>query len=399
MIFEIKRIGMLALLIAAPEVSNAGEWSGYVTAEARVFENSPLFGEQKEGVSAAAIFEPEYYADWQEGDRAFEFAPYFRWDTHDAERDLFDIRELSYLIVNGDWELQFGLSKVFWGVAESQHLVDTINQTDFVASPDGEDKLGQPMIQVVRVTRFGDFSAFLLPGFRERTFPGERGRLRSNPWVDTGDALYESAAGEGHVDGALRWFNIIGDFDVGLHYFRGTRRDPLMTLDTDANGNAVLRPYYEQMDQVGLDLQYTKEGWLLKLEALGRDSTSEQYSAMVGGFEYTLYGIGGSSIDAGLLMEGHFDSRGASAPTPFNKDIFFGTRLAWNDDVDTSLVAGAFVDLDNDSVFARVEFERRLGSDYKIEVELQKLMNIASRDPFHSLRRDSYLQLSLSRYW
>ena len=81
------------------------------------------------------------------------------------------------------------------------------------------------------------------------------------------------------------------------------------------------------------------------------------------------------------------------------KDIFLGTRLSWNDDVDTNLVAGAFVDLDNDSVFARIEFARRLGSDYKVELELQKLTNIASNDAFHSLRRDSYLQLSLSRYW
>ena len=273
---DVKRVWELVLLLAVPGTIGAGEWSGYVTAETRVFESPPQFGEQEQGVSAAAIFEPEYYTDWKEGDRAFEFSPYIRVDTHDEERNLFDIRELSYLMVSGDWEVRFGLSKVFWGVAESQHLVDTINQRDLVASPDGEDKLGQPMIEVVRVTRFGDFSAYVLPGFRERTFPGVEGRLRSDPWVDTDNPLYESAAEQSHVDGALRWFNIIGDFDVGLHYFRGTNRDPLMTLGTDADGNAVLRPYYEQMDQVGLDLQYTKENWLLKLEAIGRDSASDE---------------------------------------------------------------------------------------------------------------------------
>ena len=120
---------------------------------------------------------------------------------------------------------------------------------------------------------------------------------------------------------------------------------------------------------------------------------------MVGGFEYTLYGIGGSSIDAGILAEGHFDSRGSNAPTPFNKDLFVGTRLSWNDRADTALVAGGFVDLDNESTFARIEYERRIGSHHKIELEIQKLMNIAKPDPFYSLRRDSYLQLSLSRYW
>jgi len=378
---------------------DAGEWSGYVTAETRIFESAPLHSGQNDGVSAAAILEPEFYADWKDGDRAFEFTPYFRVDTHDAERNLIDLRELSHLIVNGDWEVRFGISKVFWGVAESQHLVDTINQTDLVANPDGEDKLGQPMIHVVRVTPMGDFGLFLLPGFRERAFPGCEGRLRSNLWVDTDNPIYESAAEEGHVDGALRWFNIVGDFDIGLHYFRGTRRDPLFIPGLDDSGISVLRPYYEQMDQIGLDLQYTKEGWLLKLEGIARDTSSESFSAMVGGFEYTLYGIAGTTIDAGILAEAHFDSRGSHAPNPFNKDLFLGMRLTWNDDADTALVAGGFVDLDNGSVFGRVEFERRIGSRHKIEFEIQKLTNISVRDPFFDLRRDSYAQLSVSQYW
>ena len=397
--FLVKYVSAIGSAIAIPVIVFAGEWSGYVTAETRVFESAPQFGEQKEGTSGAIIFEPEYYVDWEGGDRTFEFSPYFRTDTHDSERRMIDIRELSYLIVEGDWEVRFGVSKVFWGVAESQHLVDTINQTDLVASPDGEGKLGQSMIHVVRVSRFGDFELFLLPGFRERTFPGSGGRLRSGLWVDTDNPLYESAAGQDHVDGALRWFQIVGDFDVGLHYFRGTNRDPGMVPRVDSDGNSVVRPYYEQMDQVGLDLQYTKEAWLLKLEAIGRDTSMDRYSAMVGGFEYTFYGIGESTIDAGILAEGHFDSRGSNAPTPFNKDLFVGSRLSWNDSADTAFVAGGFVDLDNESIFARVEFERRIGSHYKIELEIQKLMNISERDPFYSLRRDSYLQLSVSRYW
>lgn len=391
--------GVFAFGVTAGTSLGAGEWSGYATAETRIFESSPSHDGQKGGVSAAAILEPEYYVDWKDGDRAFEFTPYFRIDTHDDERNLIDLRELSHLVVNGDWEVRFGISKVFWGVAESQHLVDTINQTDLVANPDGEDKLGQPMIHVVRVTPVGDFGLFLLPGFRERTFPGREGRLRSSLWVDTDNPLYESGAEEGHIDGALRWASIVGDFDIGLHYFRGTRRDPLFVPGMDGSGNAVLRPYYEQMDQVGLDLQYTKEGWLFKFEGIARDTSSESFSAMVGGFEYTLYGIGGTTIDAGVLVEGHFDSRGSNALNPFNKDLFLGTRLTWNDDADTALVAGGFVDFDNGSVFGRIEFERRIGSRHKVAFEIQKLTNIATRDPFFDFGRDSYAQLSISQYW
>ena len=44
--------------------------------------------------------------------------------------------------------LLVGAAKVFWGTAESRHLVDIINQTDAVEDIDEEDKLGQPMVKV-----------------------------------------------------------------------------------------------------------------------------------------------------------------------------------------------------------------------------------------------------------
>ena len=122
------------------------------------------------------------------------------------------------------------------------------------------------------------------------------------------------------------------------------------------------------MDQVGLDLQYANEGWLLKFEGIAGDTPSEEYSAMAVGFEYTLYGIGGSAIDAGFLLEDHFDSRGSNAFNPLNRDFSFGTRLTWNDDVDSALVAGGVFDLDNGSVFARVGVERHIGSRHNIPV-------------------------------
>ena len=139
--------------------------------------------------------------------------------------------------------------------------------------------------------------------------------------MDTDRPLYESSAEESHIDGAICWSNIIVDFDVGLHYFRGTRGDPLLVPSLDVDWNSIFRPYFEQMDQVGLDLQYANEGWLLKFEEIAGDTPSEEYSAMLVGFEYTLYGIGGSTIDAGLLLEGHFDFRGTNAFNPLNRDF------------------------------------------------------------------------------
>ncbi len=66
-----------------------------------------------------------------------------------------DIRELSWIHVGNGWESRVGIRKVFWGVTEGRHLVDIINQTDQVDQVDGEEKLGQPMINLSTVRDWG----------------------------------------------------------------------------------------------------------------------------------------------------------------------------------------------------------------------------------------------------
>ncbi len=57
-----------------------------------------------------------------------------------------------------EWEILAGLNKVFWGVAESRHQVEDIDE---------EDKLGQPMLNLTTLRDWGTVSLFILPGFSE----------------------------------------------------------------------------------------------------------------------------------------------------------------------------------------------------------------------------------------
>ena len=180
-----------------------------------------------------------------------------------------------------------------------------------------------------------------MPYFRERTFPGVDGRLRAPLPVDTDNPVYESSAGQGHVDYALRYSHYIGDVDLGLSLFRGTSREPRLVPNED--GTAFL-PHYDQLDQFGVDLQYTRDAWLWKLEAIARDGYSHSYAAAVGGFEYTFYQVGESAADIGLLLEYQYDGRNELEPITLNdNDLFVGTRLALNDTQDTSVLRGRCV--------------------------------------------------------
>jgi hypothetical protein len=141
-------------------------------------------------------------------------------------------------------------------VTESRHLVDIINQTDLVENIDEEDKLGQPMLEVSTLQDFSEVRFYVLPGFRERTFPGRDGRFRGPFVVDTDNARYDSAAKDHRVDFAARYSNYFGDWDVGISIFNGTSREPRF-LPSATPGRLV--PYYDVITQAGLDVQYTND--------------------------------------------------------------------------------------------------------------------------------------------
>ena len=162
--------------------------TGYVAAEGRLFFHDPLFADQEEH-NASLVAQPEYYYQWESGG-LFTFTPFGRVDSADSERTHWDIRELYYLHAQDWWSFRFGLARVFWGATEFVHLVDVVNQTDLVEHIDGEDKLGQPMLQFTASRDWGTLDIFVLPYFRERTFPGQEGRLRPALVIDTDDAVY-----------------------------------------------------------------------------------------------------------------------------------------------------------------------------------------------------------------
>jgi hypothetical protein len=233
--------------------------------------------------------------------------------------------------------------------------------------------------------------------FRDRTFPGRVGRLRTPLPVDTDNPEYESGAGKDHVDMALRYSHYLGDWDLGASVFHGTGREPRLRINT--TGTALI-PIYDQITQAGADLQYTREAWLWKFEGILRSGQGKTFGATVAGFEYTLYQLNESALDLGLLVEYLYDGRDFDAPpTIYNNDIFAGARLTLNDIQDTAILVGAVVDAEDQSTVFSIEAERRLGERWKIEVESRWFINVGRDNLLESVRDDDYLTLRLRRYF
>lgn len=322
--------------VAADKVRSS--WDTDISAEYRYFLHEPIALAQEDDSLSLAI-STRHVKSWRRGREKVVLQPFYRHDFADSQRTHFDMREFYYLEAHRDYEVSVGVRKIFWGVAESQHLVDIINQTDAVENLDGEDKLGQPMLQFSYITKdYGTFGLYALTGFRERTFAGRDGRLRLIPSVDKDEVDYEDSARYLRIDAAFRWSLSVGDWDIGLSHFSGTSREPnfrvqlsdeaqqvvdglppgavddladladnlpdgffdnlpsvvndfvpasFFTVDPNApfaqrniaveaaDNFATLVPVYQVIDQTGLDINGVVGSWLLKLEAITRSGQGE----------------------------------------------------------------------------------------------------------------------------
>lgn len=401
----IRLVVVVGILVVACN-AYAIDLSGFAAMDLRMFtEQSGLPGQNPGVVDPSVFMQPEIRQEWSNGSHRATLIPFGRYDSLDSRRSHADLREANWLYKGNGWNIQAGVGKVFWGVTESRHLIDIVNQTDEVESIRGEDKLGQPMVNLNVSTRYGNLNLLYLPYFRERTYPSRKGRLRFELPVDTDQAQIQHA-NNWHPDWAVRWSHTFGRWDVGLAYFSGISREPRLVPNSLLRPTALI-PVYELINQVSVDIQGAVGKWLLKLEAMTRDVPGKRFAAAVAGFEYTESSILGSSADLGLLLEYQYDGREKlsrtmltnTLPTPNNNDIFAGLRFALNDEQNSQVLFGVTIDVDTRATVASFKGSRRIGDSWKIEVESLAFFHVPQTDILIGPSRDDYVQVRLIRFF
>ncbi len=385
------------------------ELSGRLSAEARGFPAAPSFPGQR-SLAAGFVVSPTLYMEHVSA-RSFTLTPFVRYDHSDPRRTHFDLQE-AYLLLfgeagDGGWEARLGVGQVFWGVAESQRLVDIVNQVDFVEHPNGEAKLGQPMAHLTWFGDWGTIEVIAMSFHRARTFPGYRGRLRLPLVIDHHDVGYESAAGRWRLDVASRYSHNVGPLDLGVSVFDGTSREPLLSPRPGTDREPALVQYYGQIRQLGVDAQLTLGSWLLKGEAIRRAGAhnligrEQAYAAAVAGAEHAFYAIAGTDVDLILLGEWSYDSRGPYAtpsrsPNTLENDVFLGTRVALNDVQSTEFTVSFLADVSRATRALALEFGRRISNRWSLRTEVVALLGVDEADLHYEMRHDSFIDMSLT---
>ena len=417
----------LAASIACSTPAGAGDMRGNLSAQADYFFSEAAQPDADWQASGSVSADVEFYQQIADN-VSLIMRPFVRVDTQNDDRTHADMREF-ILTTNGQtergaaWEFSGGLGQVFWGVTESRNPVDVINQIDTLEGADGADKLGQLMLTFKWFNDYGDFEIYALPHFRERSFISAEGRPFAGFTVNRAATSFESSEGTRHVDAAVRWSRSFDSWDIGLHYFTGTSRDPAFV----PSGPAELAPRYQQMQQTGIDALGIYGDLNVKAEIIYRRGDEfENHAQAVFGSEYTLVGalaplqdkellptdwcaeatqiplvalLCNDRLDVGLVIEYLWDERDELSSQPFQNDLLAGLRFAFNDERSSEALIGIVRDLDNSSTTFSLEASTRLFESFRLSAELRSFSN-TSEDPFlQTLADEDFLSIELSYFF
>ena len=255
-----------------------------------------------------------------------------------------------------------------------------------------DNKLGAPSISIETYLGSGELQYWYIPRFRERTFNDVNAHPGFGMFVSP--AQYANVKGSKASDQALRYANSIGDIDYALSIFDGTAREPLFIVQELEQPTIV--PYYERTRSVGLELQYTGESILYKVEGLTGIQSEKDFDAVVLGAEKTVYTIFETQWDMGVLFEYQYDDR---AQALIDRMIVSGVRLTANDEFDTNFLILYTVDDAFSQSLLGLEASRRLRNGMTLDINYLLYQSDQQNLPFHSLVDDSELSLTLGYYF
>ena len=371
--------------------------AGYAAVDGRAFPLSPKYLGQVPDNTVSLVAEPEVALTSKKETQTVTLRPFYRMDPVDSKRTHADVRRADYRLSLKHFQFGAGVGQVSWGVLESYKPTDVFNQVDFVEAIDGSAKLGQPYVEAAWAFDTAALRFYYLPYFRDRTFPGLRGRVRFPVVVDTDAPIYETGLGRWQPSGAVRYTKTIGSFDFSAGAFTGLTREPRYVAEL-TTGQVV--PRYDSMHQIFADGQWAVGSFTVKAEGFVRAWSKDLriFAAGGAGADYTFFNVT-HGADVSLAAEFLFDTRPVdAAPVFFQHDAFAGLRVALNDAASTELLAGAITDVLDGTTFARGHLARRLGEHWQISADAV-IFAVRSGKLESAFKRDSHGQARLAYFF
>lgn len=364
--------------------------------------------------------EPEFFWFLEDIDTEIVFNPRGSINLSDTEQNFFNKGDM-YLEYRGEhFEARIGSMLLFAGSVESEHLVDIFNQKNYEFDFIDAKKIGEVggrlrwlwQETILDLIVFPKFTIAPMPGYGNRynLFPSMKGFGDTN--------LFSNSKEEDLSQFGIRLSYSAGGADIGVTYFQGYNKFP--SIFVNAASSQITTFYYEQ-ELIGLDLQWALEKWLLKMEAVYRDThqAGQQYIdgivegqvikqkmipksdfAFVGGVEYTFMSFW-NNCDLGIIAEYMYDSIRMPDPQfflPYTNELFTGFRFEFNDADNSSIKTGLFYDLNDSTTVFRLEAVSLLTDYLQIGIRYDDIQ--ADNDnQLHVFKDDDRLSLMFTYFY
>lgn len=367
-------------------------FSGFQRGEFRYFTKKGVFPEQKQSFFST-VFQPEFIAYRNSDKLTLKFVGFMRLEQHNTHRTHADIRELYLQKTWKNWDFSFGVKNIFWGVTESNHLVDIVNQYDLLEGWTVEEKLGQPMFHASTFVLNGNLEVIITLMNRGMKFPENEGRFRLPFSLDHDNTNFEG--GKYNPGLAIRWSTTFSIFDVGLSFYHGNSRLPQFLQSTEQ----TIRLNYLQLDHLGIELQAVVGPMILKAESIYQKRSNDDVFAFTSGVEYTFGNLFNSGVELGLFAEYSYDERREEQITGLDDDFFIGSRLSINNSKSTELSVGLIKDRRKGTEVYTGNVSSRIAQNWKVNAEFRFYSIINQEDILYAVRQDSFIGISLTYYF
>ncbi|QEW22487.1 hypothetical protein LA6_004712 [Marinibacterium anthonyi] len=412
--------GLVALGAPGAAVAQDFTYGGSFETTLRYYpEDGLLPGETEQGFAPIINGEFNTRTELDFGTVVFEVSGLYNTETGEGYADI----PRGYFQYFGEgWDVLVGSNIEYWGVSESTHVVDSINQRYVIDQTVDYISLGQPMVNLNLGVGFNStLSLYGLLYFRDRAQPNAATRFRSPFLMSNADAVYEEGNGR-NLDFAARFrtsFSALGGgMDLAVSFFDGTNRAPSTLPNVcvlpggafdrancadlvyaDLEGVKAI-PYYAKLRRYGLESVYSRGDLQLTFEAAVSQSLDETYYSTITGAQYSFGGIGPTGDTIVAVMEYLHDNRSIIQPlTIYDDDVFFGFAYSGNDVNGTAVRGGMYYDVNTDAKIYTASWSRRIGDALRLEVAGFSVNSGGTGDPIAFAQDDDFLQVSLAYFF
>jgi hypothetical protein len=382
---------LLCLCLLAPPALAEGVIQSHsvdIAATYRAFAHEAASADDGADYRQAPGLQGEMDASGHIGDADVKLRLFGSWDAEDEKRRYGDIRQASAQWRHDRLSFGAGVGTFFWGVSETINIVNVLNQADLRQAVDGKDKLGQSFTSMSLRFDTGELSLYYLPIFREREFS-----QRPSFGLPVSErAQFETSERGGDL--ALRGQLYLGDLEVGLGYFNGTRRAPLLLR---SSGTArELTPWYIETENLLLDALYLVEDSILKLEVkTGRERDQGFFAANLG-LEVPVYSLPDGLQDLSLIAEYLIDDRDEQAESLGQNDLFIGLKSTFGDIGNSQFRGLVSYDFDSHANYLDLSLKHRLNDYLRIETRALLFLNARPEDSWlYPVRDEDFIEIKL----